>query len=518
MVAASTLSRVRMLLVALIAAALNVHASPLCAQVCGSWTLVAQEGPPPTGTHAIAYDSIRDVMVLFGGTATNNGFLRETWEWNGEQWTLVSEDGPAARRRHAMSYDSSRGVTVLFGGLGENGRFGDTWEWDGSTWTLASESGPMPRHTPVMEYDAARGVTVMFGGSSNGGLLGDTWEWDGVTWTRVATSGPAPRWGHGMAYDAARGVMVMCHGYDGSWFRDTWEWDGALWRRVSLTGPAARSSFDMAFDTVRGRTIMYGGWDGNALFDDTWEWSGTEWRRIAETGPGARTNHAMDYNIARNVIVLYGGGDGNQGNNETWAWAYEFSIIGQPQDQTVPGGQPTQFTVEVSGPGSPLYQWRRNGEALVDGGSISGSTTDTLSISPVSRGDAGLYDCVVTGECGSITSDTARLTVIAPLLSIDPSCPGGGAIRIAWTDAWPGGQVALLFALNSGRFTTPNGYPCAGTRLGLGSNQIQIGWQGGAGAEGSRTINGSAGPNACGGYMQLIDLTSCATSNVVRVE
>jgi len=105
-----------------------------------------------------------------------------------------------------------------------------------------------------------------------------------------------------------------------------------------------------------------------------------------------------------------------------------------------------------------------------------------------------------------------------PQLTVAATCPSGGPIRIEWSGASPGGQVALIFARNTGSFTIPQQYPCAGTTLGLGANQIQLAFQGGAGQEGSRTLNASTGPGACGGYLQLLDLTTCATSNVPRIE
>ncbi len=104
------------------------------------------------------------------------------------------------------------------------------------------------------------------------------------------------------------------------------------------------------------------------------------------------------------------------------------------------------------------------------------------------------------------------------LLRAQATCPSGGPIRIEWSGATPGGQVALIFARNTGSFIIPNNVPCAGTQLGLGSNQIQLAWQGGAGANGSRVLNTTAGPAACGGHLQLLDLTPCAASNVARIE
>jgi hypothetical protein len=54
-------------------------------------------------------------------------------------WTQRSNFGPSPRVFHALAYDSNRGRVVLFGGNPDpnqaNVFFIDTWEWDGSYWT-----------------------------------------------------------------------------------------------------------------------------------------------------------------------------------------------------------------------------------------------------------------------------------------------------------------------------------------------------------------------------------------------
>ena len=103
-----------------------------------------------------------------------------------------------------------------------------------------------------------------------------------------------------------------------------------------------------------------------------------------------------------------------------------------------------------------------------------------------------------------------------PTLAVDATCPGGGPIVITWSGATGGATIALIFARNTGNFAIPNNYPCAGTPLGLGANQVQLAYQGPAGASGGRTLNASAGPGACGGYFQLLDVATCSTSNVAQ--
>ena len=103
-----------------------------------------------------------------------------------------------------------------------------------------------------------------------------------------------------------------------------------------------------------------------------------------------------------------------------------------------------------------------------------------------------------------------------PTLAVTPTCPGGGPITITWSGATGGGTIALIFARNTGNFHIPNNYACSGTPLGLGSNQVQLAYQGPAGASGGRTLNSTAGSGACGGYFQLLDVATCGTSNVVQ--
>ena len=206
------------------------------------WTLRTPTISPSPGRQnmAAAYDEVRHVMVIFGG-CLDDGFghpTAETWEWNGDNWRRrISIETPPARFGAAMVYDSHRHVMVLFGGRGLSSlTLNDTWEWNGTFWVQRSTPAlsPPAREFPAMAYDSIRGVVVLFGGHTTAGELSDTWEWDGVNWVqRTPASQPLPRQGHGMAFDAARGVTVLFGGTTGSlppaYYRDTWEWGGDNW-------------------------------------------------------------------------------------------------------------------------------------------------------------------------------------------------------------------------------------------------------------------------------------------------
>lgn len=105
-----------------------------------------------------------------------------------------------------------------------------------------------------------------------------------------------------------------------------------------------------------------------------------------------------------------------------------------------------------------------------------------------------------------------------PHLLVDGTCPGGGPIRITWDGATPNGRCALIFAHCEGSFSVPLGNPCQGTLLGLGGCQIQLAWDGRSNDRGSRVLNSWAGDGACNAYLQLLDLTTCKTSNVVQID
>jgi len=284
----------------------------------GRWTLKVTMGPMARNWHAMTDDSARGRVTMFGGSYLIGASwvcLGDTWETDGTGWVQVSSTGPSARHYHAIAYDSVRKKVVLFGGDGCWGYKGDTWEWDGATWTQVSSAGPSARYGHAMVYDSARGKVVLFGGYGSGVYWSDTWEWDGTNWTFKTNTGPAGRESHAMAFDSARGKVVLFGGIDGSTAKgDTWEWDGANWTQVSSAGPSARYSHAMAHDLTRGKTVLFGGSVGG---EETWEWDGANWTQTSSTGPSTRERHAMAYDHARGKTILFGGVGGSF-KADTW--------------------------------------------------------------------------------------------------------------------------------------------------------------------------------------------------------
>jgi hypothetical protein len=68
----------------------------------------------------MVFDSARGHAVLFGGESAA-GILNDTWEWDGLAWTQQQDTGPSPRWHHALAFDLVHNLVVLFGGDPGNG-------------------------------------------------------------------------------------------------------------------------------------------------------------------------------------------------------------------------------------------------------------------------------------------------------------------------------------------------------------------------------------------------------------
>jgi len=94
------------------------------------------------------------------------------------------------------------------------------------------------------------------------------------------------------------------------------------------------------------------------------------------------------------------------------------SITTQPQSQTVTAGQSVTISVVAGGTAPLTYQWKKNSST------ITGATSDSLTITNVQNANAGAYTVVVSNNTSSVVSDAATLTVtaapVAPSIATQP--------------------------------------------------------------------------------------------------
>ena len=276
-----------------------------------NWVEYPATNPAPRDSHSIAYDSLRNEMVMFGGQSLGSSIaLSETWTWDGSNWSQQNPStSPLARVSAAMTYDARNHQVVLFSGL-EGGFAGtDTWVWDGTNWTqktaIVNAPGPSDRYNAAMVFDQTNNQVVMFGGS-HAVLLGtptpnDTWVWDGNTWSQKSPpTSPSARSSHVMAYDQARHRVVMFGGQDATFnfLSDTWEWDGNNWTLQSPSvSPPARYGAVMAFDQSIQQMVLFGGRGVNGRLNDTWVWNGSNWSQVFPATNPACANSWLETTI-----------------------------------------------------------------------------------------------------------------------------------------------------------------------------------------------------------------------------
>jgi hypothetical protein len=261
----------------------------------GVWTQLQPPLLPSARSRAaMATDSFLGEIVLYGGMDSSSQFaLDDTWHWNGTVWQqLAPLTSPGGLARHAMAYDAVRQVTVVFGGRNNlwiaNQALGQTWEFAAGNWTnVAPVLSPLGRVDAAMAFHPATSAMLMFGGADSSGNASDeTWSYDGTTWTQSNLIGPRPsaRVGAVLVPVLSRNRCVLFGGRDPittQIFNDTWEHDGVAWTQVvGVLGGVypPRGEFGLTHDIGRDRLVLFGGAIANgSLRDDTWEY-GAHWQ------------------------------------------------------------------------------------------------------------------------------------------------------------------------------------------------------------------------------------------------
>lgn len=186
----------------------------------GAWTAMnTATSPPLLSLPNMVFDSARGVIVLFGGyNQTSQQNSNETWEFNGTNWVRrFPASSPDPRNSPLMAYDSDRQVVVLYGGTTQTSAAfppdrSDTWEYNGTSWIQTSaSSAPGGRAGFTMVYDRTNHRTIFHSGAGDISAT-DTWAYAPPFWNRIATTGAVGGITANMAFDNARGVTLFIGG------------------------------------------------------------------------------------------------------------------------------------------------------------------------------------------------------------------------------------------------------------------------------------------------------------------
>ena len=160
--------------------------------------------------------------------------------------------------------------------------------------------------------------------------------------------------------------------------------------------------------------------------------------------------------VPRFLLVYDDNGSGANPAAEVLAQFVTFdeiplSVVVTPASVTACGGSPVTLDATVTGSGAWAYQWRRNAAP------IPGATSPSYAIPAVAGGDAGSYDVVVTGACGTLLSNAVSVQVSEPItgvtiaVSASPACVGSA---VSFTATTAGGTATSYGWFRNGAFLT----------------------------------------------------------------
>jgi hypothetical protein len=115
-----------------------------------------------------------------------------------------------------------------------------------------------------------------------------------------------------------------------------------------------------------------------------------------------------------------------------------------PLNPTAVAGSTVSFSVGVDGAAPIHYSWQMNSNPLVNGGRVSGATSNVLTITGVQLADAGSYQLFASNTYGGPVSSSQASLAVAPYLSFNGSGSGWSSQSPSGSLVWEGNNVLLL--------------------------------------------------------------------------
>jgi hypothetical protein len=191
-----------------------------------TWSPLTASGTPPPGLFefSVIYDPVRDRVILFGGYEGTT-LRNDTWSLSltgTPTWTKLSPAGtlPPPRFGHVAVYDSVRDRMLVYGGTAAGAIDGDTYALSlgGSpTWSHVPVSGTQLTESAAV-YDPIRDRMIAVGGHGpqgrNNGVLSLSLKADPF-WSRLPVGGVPfdGRYEHGITRDTDSDVLLVFAGY-----------------------------------------------------------------------------------------------------------------------------------------------------------------------------------------------------------------------------------------------------------------------------------------------------------------
>jgi hypothetical protein len=257
----------------------------------------------------MVYQTHDNTIVLFGGVCTDSAVTGDTWEFDGTAWKKNdSASDPDRLSAEGMAYDSVRQQTMMFGGtLAFGSPTGGTHVYTNHVWSTPPDpvASPAGRSLFAFVSNPDQQLVWMFGGMNDTGLGTEFWQFQNGVWSKLpTTNGPGVCPTPNGVYDSNRmKLVVVCSD------STLYEWDGAVWKTISglKPVPTLRSFSSMAYDATLKKTVLFGGFDGVNYINETWTWDGAAWTRVKNNPPTSRALAALWFDPTLKKTVLFGG-------------------------------------------------------------------------------------------------------------------------------------------------------------------------------------------------------------------
>lgn len=379
------------------------------------------------GSEVRALIKYRGELIATGGFDTAGGVqVNKIARWNGTRWAplgsgLTNESGFASENRGGYALAVYRGDLIVAGFFDFAGGVPavNLARWDGVRWHAIEGARPAGWFTALEVF----GDELIVAGRNRavaGGGFRPIAKWDGSAWSGI----PGTRALHG-AVIPSMAVFEDRLYFGGGFNVFIWSFDGST--SESVYSPPY-TAIVRAIEPIQGE-----------LFADRGRFVNGELVEI----PGAPFSVSAIAEYRGHVY--FGGsaltaGDGPSGYLARWRNPVP-QIVRQPVSPgAVCVGQNISLNVRVAqGYDDLQFQWRHNGEPI----DAPAGTQRVLDLSPLRPTDAGVYDCVVSNDCGSVTSAAAVLVLCAA----DYDCDGStsGADVTVFYDLWFAGNAAADF-------------------------------------------------------------------------
>ncbi len=298
-------------------------------QVSASWTeLPTTNFPLMRGEYAMAYNSRHKKIVAYGGrTGFRSDFqnVNETWAFDYKKTTWVNleaKSSPPWRSSHAMVYDQVRDMVVLFGGNDFTKAFNDLWQYDYSsnTWTnITPDYSPEARQMHGMVYIPDREVIIVFGGRrlNGGAAFSDIWELNRrtYTWKKLNPENSPGVSDHvNITYDQLAD-KVLLYIAPAIWVYD---FDSNNWTELEPNNKPDLDHSSFIYEPKYNKSLLFGNVDGFRRQTWVFDYSTNSWTNITPRNmfsslnrlfnQGVRIEHdGMVYLEDEQVFVQYGG-------------------------------------------------------------------------------------------------------------------------------------------------------------------------------------------------------------------